>query len=164
MGGAEWCDVLGWRHAGRLREAGEGLKRCVWMVFGLMDGFAHSSDPMEVESELTGYSLPTTQYLLHGVLLLTPGASVIAILLTIHRHYLCALLKGSTTKMLCREDSSTRLNTSHSPLCGFKAFVDTTLESSISVLFNAVLMTVWEPRGSEWQVFTRELDSARLSS
>ena len=53
-------------------------------------------------------------------------------------------------------DSSSLLNTDHSPLCSFQAVVDTASEErAASVLSDAVSTSIWEPRSSECRQLAR---------
>ena len=50
----------------------------------------------------------------------------------------------------------------YSPLCDFPALVGIALESSASVLSNAVSMSIWELHSGEWEACKSELEATRL--
>ena len=63
---------------------------------------------------------------------------------------------------LITSDTNSLLLTTHPPLCGFQAVVDTALENPASALSNAVSTTAWKTR-SEWLACKGESESAGLS-
>jgi hypothetical protein len=61
-------------------------------------------------------------------------------------------------------DSSSLLDATHLPLCGFQTLVDAALESSASALSSAVLMGRWELRSGEWSVSKSELKATEIDT